>query len=218
MTRSDILAEAISRLRPLPHEQLPYAKAVTDRLRDDWRAGDAIAKMTTDTVLAEKIVFCCIQADTVARDFKEMAKTEQEIPARMSDLRKALREIDQFVVELDVGPRNSVSAYVALEYGESEYLRVALGRIAGLINARERVALQTIPRLGVTRKWSAGAETAAIGWLAAGIAMITNHPHDAHVAVLAEVTLGADEVISIDRVRAARKTQHSIDWATVGMP
>ena len=218
MTRPTLLDEAIYRLKASPAPLDANALAVLARLHADDRTPDALAAITDQATVADRIVACCIQSDVMRRDFPRMVETERQMaprydrqPSRTDALRKAVKDIDAFVAEVAVGPRNSLSAYIALQPGEGDHLRKALGLISGLIDARERVAAETLPRIGATNKSEGGADTAAIGWLAQGVKMITKQPHTRHVAVLAQAILDQPDV-SEDRVRAALRSREKRDW------
>lgn len=160
---------------------------------------------------AVRLLRACYESGRLCDGFAHMVEAEKAMPERLAALRDALKLIDHFIVETDTPPFHPLAARVALEPGEADYLRTAISRIAGMVEARGRIAAETPPRLGATRKAKTeNAEyTAAIGWLAESVERITDRPHLAETARLAELLFG-DEV-DIGRVRHARRTRNR-DW------
>jgi hypothetical protein len=187
------------------------ALAVLQRLFESNLAADAVAAITDDCRVILRILGACLDCELHCRVFNRDVTLELEMPKRLDALSQAVADLWAFIEELAAGPPHRLAAYVLLEPGDREYLGVALGRLKGLIEGRRRIAAETPLRMGATNKLREGDETAAIGWLAEGIARVTGRPHYQHVARLAEVVLRAKDITD-DRVREALRTRRGRSW------
>jgi hypothetical protein len=189
----------------------PKAAAVLDRLSSDERAAAAFAEFGLDEGGAHTILTTCLQADELRRTFEGHVRTmldEQRKDGRLDRLCKAVEELRLFANELNRHPDDRLSA--SLRYDPSVITEVKHGLyyLADAIEARRRIAKETVRRLGATRKmFDAGkaAETAAIRWLAEGVGRCCGRPCLRAAADLAEATLGGE--VTIDRVRGALRTR-----------
>ncbi|MDX5931841.1 protein kinase family protein [Acidiphilium acidophilum] len=214
--KKGVVPDAIKIIRQNSPSMPSDLETLLDKIEGSTENGkelrDIIEKLAdADPDRAVRLLRACYEAGRLCDGFKHMVAAEKAMPQRLQDLRDALKLIDHFIVETDAPPSHPLAARVALEPGEADYLRTAISRIAGMVEARGRIAAQTPTRLGATRtaKTDNAEYTAAIGWLAEAVERITGRPHLAKTAHLAEL-LFPDEV-DIGRVRHARRTRNR-DW------
>jgi hypothetical protein len=178
----------------------------------------------------------CIEAELQLTTFHKLLAEEREVVERLQQHRRSVEDLRQFIDQATkhddrplVGWRRTAlpektpaptRVDAPLEKGLSgerlllspqkgaDYYQHAFDSIAKLIDERQQMVGDIMLDLGVTRKShnKSAAETAAIGRLADGVALVTRKPFAPQVAVLAEVVLGIHDV-SEDRVREALKAR-----------
>jgi hypothetical protein len=199
-----------------------HACDLLQRLATDSDAANAFATFNVDDHSAKIILSTCIDSDLLARTFRHRIAAEQGLLARLDRLDKAVAELRGFIdhtfgpppdprLERPARSFDRLSAFIYLDPTDVNKMRTGVYLIADQIAARRRVALETLSRIGKTRKSNqknAGV-IAAIGWLAEGVRRCSGHPHLRAVADLAQVVFGRD--ISIDQVRNAVRTRQR-EW------
>ena len=208
------IKKALQAFGPVREHLDRYAVTVLDRLGADNRAIEAFATFEISPKAAESIVLACIEAESLARTFEATMKAENEMLGsggkigRLDRLDKAVRDLRQFFDELTRKPPDRLAATVSHSDEDVGAAKQGLYLLENAISARRQVAQETVLRLGGTRKkkdrGKAGA-TAAIGWIAEGVERRCGRPYLNATADLAAVVLRCE--VSLDRVRAARKTR-----------
>jgi hypothetical protein len=164
------------------------------------------------------VVRCCGEFYEVYRAFPEVTARELAMQDRCAAQMTNVDALGEFMRELARKPEHPlIEACVAIEPHEVESWLLALADMRGTIEARQRIAVETPARLGMTQKHhqEEARLIAALGYLAEGIERISGQPHYRHVATLAEIVLGTTEEIDPDRVRSALRTRRSRDWRQV---
>jgi hypothetical protein len=209
------LSDALFAYRAEAGDRLDAAAAVLDRLSRDDRAAAAFAELDLDEAGARKILTACIEADELHRNFEGHISTmldELRKDGRLDRLSKAIADLQCFAKELNRQPDDRLSASLIYDLFTISEMNHGLYCLNNAIEARRRIAKETVQRLGATRKKlndGKAAETAAIGWLAEGVRRCCGRAHFRAAADLAEATLGGE--ITIDRVREAWRTRQR-EW------
>jgi len=204
------LAQAIEQFRR--SDLTDNAQAVLKRLLSDPRAGEAFSAIARNERDLTRLLQACVEADTLARTFAKSVEHCSAMPQRLATLRTALADIRVLLTET-ADPDNPLAAAVRLLPPDDTTVKYALTRLERHFDATERVAAETFPRLGATRKTSIAraGETAAIGWLADAVRRIGGRPHTINAAAIAEIALGSG-CVSEDRIREALRTRKQRDW------
>jgi hypothetical protein len=215
-TDSISLRDAIAAYRAAGEDSLDRAaEAVLDRLSSDDRAAAAFAAFGVNENRAYRVLTACIEADELRRTFEEhigVMLNEQRKDGRLDGLSKAVKELRLFTSELNRQPANRLSASLTYDPSVIRDIKSGLYFLDDAIEARRRIATETIRRLGATRKHvDAGkaAKTAAIGWLADGVRRYCGRPFFRATADLAEAIFGGE--IMPERVREAWRTRQR-EW------
>jgi hypothetical protein len=143
--------------------------AVLDRLSAGDDAAKAFDEFGIDDGAATRIVTGCIEADILVRTFTEKLVAERAMLERLDRLDKAVGDLQIFVAEPEAGPTDRLGAVISHHRDSITDQKRGLYLISGDIAARRGIAYETMPRLGATKKTRDGADTAAIGWLAARV-------------------------------------------------
>lgn len=208
------LADFIGAFRAAPGLD-KAAAAVLDRLLKDDRASEIVDKIADDDRAICRILWACIEAEQVARTFHTRVKAGREALEKRRKREAALALLREFVDQAtkEPGPADLLSARIVLDEGDLAAARRGLYTVEWMIRARARIAAETPPRIGATRKTASrkNAEAAAIWWLSEGIRGACGQPHNAHVAVLAEIALDIGEV-DVEHVRKLRRSRQDRDW------
>jgi hypothetical protein len=170
-----------------------------------------------DEAKVQRVVRCCGEFEEVYRAFPEVVARERAMQDRCTALTIAVDELGEFMRELAEKPEHPlIVAYVPIGPRRVESWLVALADMRSTIEARRLIAVETPPRLGMTRKHNQeeARQIAALGYFAEGIERISGQPHYQHVATLAEIVLGVEE-IDPERVRHALSVRRSRDWRQV---
>jgi hypothetical protein len=186
--------------------------------KQNSRAVEAITRIAgDDEVKVQKVVRCCGEFEEVYRVFPEVVARELAMQDRCAAQMTAVDALEEFMREIARKPEHPlIEAYVAIEPHEVESWLLALADMHRAINLRRLVALETPTRLGMTQKHrqEEARLIAALGYFAEGVERISGQPHYQHVATLAEIVLGTEE-IDFERIRSALHTRRSRDWRQV---
>ena len=217
--KANLLKDALAAYRTAAGDHLdPKEMVVLKRLETDSRAATTFAKLKLDGRTAANILTVCIEADELARTFNRRLKTEGTMlrkGGQLDKLDKAVADLRSFIKELDCSPSDRLSADVRYDPADTSAIKRGLYLLGNAIEARRKIANETVLRIGSTRKTVDGgkaAKTAAIGWIAEGVRRSCGRPHLKAAADLAEVTLGCE--VTIDRLREAARTRQQRDWRT----
>lgn len=188
-------------------------RKVLDRLATDPRASTAFARFDVDAVAAEGILLACIEADRLRSTLKPRFEAERAMLAELDRLDKAVADLRIFVEDDLLGPRDRLAASVNYSPDDVRAMRRGLYMLANLIDSRRSRTLETIPRLGATRKSGGDApKIAAMRWLEKGVRRNCERASLSDIADLADTMFGGE--IDIDQLRALlRIANHS--WRQV---
>jgi hypothetical protein len=211
--KSSFLKDALAAHRASAGDSLdPKVAAMLDRLAASKEAAQAFETILVgDSANANRLLRACLETEELARTFKRN-KSNSELIAeggRLDRLDKAVKELRSFVEETCRESTDQLEARIHYDREDIANINRGLHIVDDMIDVRRRVAKETMPRLGATRKLADGGkagQTAAIGWLAASVRRISQQAHHGAVADLAQVILDSG-VVTIDRVSKAELKQ-----------
>jgi hypothetical protein len=214
----DRLKEAIARYRAKAGNGLDeHGHKVLDRLAADERAADAFVAVLPNGDRWHVLLEDCIKAEERARTLKKRVRALQD---EIQKAPRALKAAD-VIADFFYGPRSKLdlseeacALLRAHENGREDPERLALLR--SQINDPINQALSLLRTQikdtcrhyreflsALSRKTDAwAARTAGIGWLRESVQRLSGRPNHKHVAVLAEIVLGTED-IDIGSIRKA---------------
>ena len=213
-----------------PDEQ---ARALLARLAKDSDAAKALGRLElTDRSAEAVIVRACVEAENLARTFRQRIAKAEAMLAQKKPLTESVAKLRRFVDELTADrkkPSDQLCLRELYRPIDIHAMRRGLVQIERAIWSEQHLAELNLSRLWATRKSrvEAAGRIAAVKLLASEVKRATaearrempacmKEAYDKEVAALATATLGRD--ISLDQVRAARRARGHWYWVVRSLP
>ncbi|HVW74265.1 MAG TPA: hypothetical protein VHC39_11545 [Rhizomicrobium sp.] len=202
-----------TRIRLAAYEGTDAAKAGLARIAGSPEAIQALVDLSLTEAELTKIIKSFATATKIKAEFRLLLAQETAFLELAERLKSAVTNLRDFVKEISDAPPDDIRATLVVGAADRSWFLGALYEIGVLIEQRERIARETLPRIGATRKMAGetAEENAAIGWVAASIQRVTGRPWLRQSGILAGTLLGIDEV-SEDRLRGTLRNFTDRDW------